>query len=68
MSLLAESECISGKMLQSGFQTLELGSLNIPVSVLPECGRSYICCYFESYQSYTGEAAIPSQVSTRMTR
>lgn len=41
-SLLAKSEWISGKMLRSDSETLELVSLIIPISVLTEYGRSYI--------------------------
>lgn len=41
-SLLAKSECISGRMFRSDSETLELVSLNIPISVLTEYGRSYI--------------------------
>lgn len=61
-SLLAESECISGKMLRSGSETLELASLNIPISVLTEYGRSYICDYFGGGGSCDAEVAVPSGV------
>lgn len=59
-SLLAESECISGKMLRYGSETLELESLNIPISVLTEYGRSYIRYYLGSCRCCVGEAAVPS--------
>lgn len=77
-SLLAESECISGKMLRSGSETLELASLNIPISVLTEYGRSYIllletfptcegtrkgiCDYFGGGGSCDAEVAVPGGV------
>lgn len=67
-SLLAESECSSGMMLRSGSEALELASLNIPISVLTEYGRSYIRYYFGSCGHCVGEVAIPSQVGARRMR
>lgn len=64
-SLLAESECMSGKVLRSGSETLALVSLIIPISVLTEHGRSYIRDYFGGSGSSIGEGTIPSRVGTR---
>lgn len=57
-SLLSESEGRSGKTLRSGSDTLELASLNIPISVLTDYGRSYIRHYFGGSRHCAGEAAI----------
>lgn len=58
-SLLAKSECISGKMLRIDSETLELVSLNIPISVLTEYGRSYISDDSGSCGHCGCEATIP---------